>query len=296
VLILGETGAGKGVLTRWIHANGPRAAEAFVDLNCASLPHELLESELFGHERGAFTGAVNAKLGLVELAHRGTLFLDEIGDLDLALQPKLLKALEEQTFRRVGAVKDRQVDLRLVAATHQDLASMVADNRFRRDLFFRISTLPLVVPPLRERRADIPLLARLLLARLSAEMGLGTIELAEDAEHALTEYAWPGNVRELRNVLERATLLSGKSRLQARDLHFDPLPMVVSASWTADVADIAAGDVTLEEAQRRHIVRVLEAVQGNVEAAAARLQVPRSTLYQRIKTLQITVPKGGIRR
>ncbi|MBL8960081.1 MAG: sigma-54-dependent Fis family transcriptional regulator, partial [Gemmatimonadetes bacterium] len=171
VLLRGETGSGKGVLTRWIHENGPRRDEPIVDLNCASLPRELLESELFGYERGAFTGAVTTKLGLVELANRGTLFLDEIGDMELSLQPKMLKVVEDQAFRRVGAVKDRQVNVRLVAATHQDLPALVADGRFRGDLYFRISTLPLHVPPLRERVEDIPLLARRLLDRLGSEIG-----------------------------------------------------------------------------------------------------------------------------
>ncbi|MGQ0648807.1 MAG: sigma-54-dependent transcriptional regulator, partial [Gemmatimonadaceae bacterium] len=197
VLILGETGAGKGVLTRWLHENGPRREEPFVDLNCASLPRELLESELFGFERGAFTGAVAAKLGLVELAHRGTLFLDEIGDLELALQPKLLKVLEDQSFRRVGAVKDRQVDVRLMAATHQDLPALVAENRFRGDLYSRISTVPLQVPALRERTEDIEVVARHLLQRLAAELGRSSIELTADAGRALEAYPWPGNVREL---------------------------------------------------------------------------------------------------
>ena len=162
VWIQGETGSGKGVLARWLHANGPRAEETMVELNCASLPHELVESELFGHERGAFTGAVTSKSGLLEMAHKGILFLDEIGDLDLGLQPKLLTVLEDQRFRRVGDTRDRQVDIQLIAATHQDLARAVAANRFRSDLFYRISAIPLRVPPLRDRGEDMPLLARVM--------------------------------------------------------------------------------------------------------------------------------------
>jgi len=285
ILILGETGAGKGVLTRWIHANGPRVDEPFVDLNCASLPRELLESELFGHERGAFTGAVAQKAGLVELAHRGTLFLDEIGDLELALQPKLLKVLEEQTFRRVGAIRDRQVDVRLIAATHQDLPKCVADHKFRSDLYFRISTLPITVPPLRARAEDIPVIARQLLDRLSYEVGRSRVELSSDAMRALQGYAWPGNVRELRNVLERAVLLSARSDLRASDLSFEAAPLPA----TAGDEEL---ELTLDEVQRRHIIRVLQAVQGHVEQAAVRLGVPRSTLYQKLKSMQIAVPRG----
>lgn len=286
ILILGETGAGKGVLTRWIHANGLREGQAFVDLNCASLPRELLESELFGHERGAFTGAVTQKTGLVELAHRGTLFLDEVGDLELALQPKLLKVLEEQTFRRVGALRDRQVDVRLIAATHQDLSRLVSENKFRSDLYFRISTIPISVPSLRDRVEDIPILARQLLDRLSMEIARGPITLAADALRALSGYAWPGNIRELRNVLERAVLLSARQELRAQDLSFESFSSAGGPSGDGDLG------LTLDELQRRHIVRVLESSDGRVEQAASRLGVPRSTLYQKLKAMQIVVPKG----
>ena len=289
VLLRGETGSGKGVLTRWIHENSPRRDEPIVDLNCASLPRELLESELFGYERGAFTGAVTAKMGLVELANRGTLFLDEIGDMELSLQPKMLKVVEDQAFRRVGAVKDRQVNVRLVAATHQDLPALVSEGRFRGDLYFRISTLPLLVPPLRERVEDIPLLARRLLDRLATEIGGVSIELSPDARRALEAHDWPGNIREMRNVLERAVLLGSRTEVRASDLLFDirgraPAP--------------ALGDsdtLTLEDVQRRHIIRALELANGRVDVAASRLGVPRSTLYQRLKAMQIvaTRPSGA---
>ena len=284
ILILGETGAGKGILTRWIHTSGRRTDEAFVDLNCASLPRELLESELFGHERGAFTGAVAQKAGLLEVAHRGTLFLDEVGDMELSLQPKLLKVLEEQSFRRVGALRDRQVDVRLIAATHQDLSKRVSENRFRSDLYFRISTIPITVPPLRERIEDIPVLARQLLDRLSDEIGRPGIDLTADAVQALGRYSWPGNIRELRNVLERAVLLSDRGVLRAQDLSFE----AARATSSESSADL---DVTLEELQRRHIIRVLQAVEGRVEQAAVRLGVPRSSLYQKLKEMRIVVPK-----
>ncbi len=286
ILILGETGAGKGVLTRWIHARGFRADQPFVDLNCASLPRELLESELFGHERGSFTGAVSQKTGLVELAHRGTLFLDEVGDLELSLQPKLLKVLEEQSFRRVGAVRDRQVDVRLIAATHQDLARLVGENKFRSDLYFRISTIPITVPSLRARVEDIPILSRQLLDRLTAEIGRSRVELAPDALRAMAAYQWPGNIRELRNVLERAVLLSARQELRAQDLSFENFPSFAASSRDGDL------ELTLDEVQRRHITAVLESVRGHVEQAATRLGVPRSTLYQKLKAMQIVVPKG----
>lgn len=290
VLLLGETGAGKGVLTRWLHQAGPRADEPLVDLNCASLPRELLESELFGYERGAFTGAVAAKLGLLELANRGTLFLDEIGDMELSLQPKLLKVVEDQVFRRVGAVKDRQVNVRLVAATHQDLAALVNEGRFRGDLYFRISTLPLHVPALRERSEDLPVLTRHLLDRLAAELGRGPIEIAGDALEQLCRYAWPGNVRELRNVLERAVLLTAKGTIRATDLTFDAVGRSAMPGATAPGTDW--DNLTLEEVQRRHIIRALELAHGRVEQAAQHLGIPRSTLYQRLKALQIPTGRG----
>lgn len=286
ILIQGETGAGKGILTRWLHANGRRTEHPFVDLNCASLPRELLESELFGHERGAFTGAVAQKTGLVELAHRGTLFLDEVGDLDLTLQPKLLKVLEEQTFRRVGAVRDRQADVRLIAATHQDLPRMLRENAFRSDLYYRISTLPITVPPLRDRVEDIPVLARQLLDRLAQDIGRGRIALTADAERALASYGWPGNIRELRNVLERAALFAAGPELRAQDLRFEPALAPGGPSADGDLT------LTLEELQRRHIVAVLQSVGGHVPKAAVRLGVPRSTLYQKLKAMQIAVPRG----
>src|SRR6266700_2806884 len=177
VLILGETGSGKGVLARWLHENSPRADEAFVDLNCAGLSRELLETELFGHEKGAFTSATTSKQGLFEVAHRGTIFLDEIGDVDLQIQPKLLKVLEDKRFRRVGDVRDRQVDVRLIAATHQDIVQLVREKKFRDDLYFRVSTIPLAFPPLRERVEDIPVMAQYMLEKFAADLGRGEIEL-----------------------------------------------------------------------------------------------------------------------
>jgi len=284
VLILGETGVGKGLLARWLHERGPRAEEAFVDLNCSALSRELIESELFGHEKGAFTGAVAAKEGLFEVAHRGTLFLDEIGDVDAAVQPKLLKILEEGRFRRLGDVRDREADVRLIAATHQDLAAAVREKRFRSDLYFRISALPLLIPPLRERPEDVAVLARTLLARIAAEVGRPEIALGDDAVAALQGYSWPGNTRELRNVLERAAILGRNPVLGVRDLRFSAPVEPGEAAQTADG--------TLEEVERRHIEKVLAEVDGHVERAARRLGVPRSSLYEKVKRLGIPLRHG----
>jgi DNA-binding NtrC family response regulator len=278
VLVLGETGTGKGVLARWLHDASARSSSGFVDLNCAGLSRELLESELFGHAKGAFTGADSRKLGLLEVVHRGTLFLDEIGDIDLAVQPKLLKVIEDMRFRRLGEVRDLLVDVRFIAATHQDLAELVSQKLFRADLYFRISALPLRVPALRERPEDIPALAERLLQRVAAELGRGAVELSSPALAALQEYAWPGNIRELRNVLERALLLTGSRRLAPQDLIFER-SLRPQAAALAD-----SGDLSLAELERRQIAKVLAEEAGNVPRAAERLGIPRSTLYQRIKT------------
>ncbi|MGH8501399.1 MAG: sigma-54-dependent transcriptional regulator [Gammaproteobacteria bacterium] len=283
ILLHGETGTGKGVLAKWLHTNGPRADETFVDLNCAGLSHEFLETELFGHKKGAFTGAVADKTGMLEVAQRGTVFLDEIGDMGAQVQPKLLKVLEEKRFRRLGEVEDRHVDISLIAATHQDLQHLVREQRFRSDLYFRISTIPLTVPALRQRREDISIIADALLARLAAELGRNNLRLSPDAEQTLQAYPWPGNIRELRNVLERATLLSNSDTLKRRDLRFE------ETAWSdANMPDL---DLTLLEVERLHIERVLGAEQGHVDRAAARLGIPRSSLYQKIKRYGIAASK-----
>jgi DNA-binding NtrC family response regulator len=283
VMILGETGTGKGVLARWLHENSPRADEAFVDLNCAGLSRELLETELFGHEKGAFTSATASKQGLFEVAHRGTIFLDEVGDVDLQIQPKLLKVLEEKRFRRVGDVRDRQVDVRLIAATHQDVGLLVRERKFRDDLYFRISTIPLAFPPLRERIEDIPTMAQYLLHKLSSDLGRSDFQLDEGSIKALQAYSWPGNVRELRNVIERAVLLSDQKIIGLKDLRFDG-----QASVGAPFFD---SRLTLIELEKQHIERVLQEEQGRVEKAAKRLGIPRSSLYQKIKKHQIPASK-----
>ncbi|MBN8467689.1 sigma-54-dependent Fis family transcriptional regulator [Corallococcus exiguus] len=277
VLVTGETGSGKSVLARWLHEGGPRKESPFVDLNCAALSKDLLDSELFGHEKGAFTSAVAAKPGLLEVADRGTLFLDEVGDMDVAVQPKLLKVLEEKRFRRLGDVKDRRVDVRLVAATHQDLQLAAREKRFRSDLYFRISTLILHVPPLRERTEDVPVLASHFLAEMGSHRGRGQVELEPDAERALMAYSWPGNIRELRNVLERAVLLSGTSRLSRSALRFESL---------LPTEEPLGEDLTLEELEHRHIERVLAREGGHVERAATKLGISRSSLYAKLKGWQ----------
>jgi transcriptional regulator with PAS, ATPase and Fis domain len=245
-----------------------------------------LESDLFGHERGAFTGATAQKRGLLEVAHRGTLFLDEIGDIDLQVQPRLLKVLEEKRFRRLGDVQDRQVEVRLIAATHLDLSDAVRAKRFRADLYFRINTLPLRIPPLRERLDDLPALA----ARLLQDLGSAQrrVELTPAALDRLRRYSWPGNVRELRNVLERAAILSRSAVLDAADLRFD----ADGAAGAAAPGEDGNEGLTLEETEKRQIDRVLRRENGKVALAAARLGVPKSSLYQKLKKHGIRLPKG----
>ena len=285
ILIQGETGTGKGVLAQWLHQHGPRRDEPLVDLNCAGLSRELLDSELFGHEKGSFTGAIAQKTGLLEVANRGTIFLDEIGDLDITIQSKLLKVLEEKRFRRVGGVQDRTVDVRLMAATNRDLRSLLAQEKFRSDLFFRINTIPLFIPPLRERREDIPLMADFFIGQLKNDLGRSQLALAEDAVAALASYSWPGNIRELRNVLERAALLSEEGTIHSADL-------ALSAA-TASLPQSAAPqlELTLDQVERQHIVRILRHENGSVDKAAVSLGIPRSTLYARLKQHGITLDR-----
>jgi DNA-binding NtrC family response regulator len=278
LLIQGETGSGKGVLARWLHENGPRRDETFVDLNCAGLKPELLESELFGHERGAFTGAVATKTGLLEVAHRGTLFLDEIGDMDMQVQPKLLKVLEEKRLRRIGDVRERRIDIRLIAASHRQLGKLVAEGAFRSDLFFRVSTIPLVVPPLRERREDLEPLVERLSTSIAHDMGRVMPRFSGEALAAMRTYAWPGNIRELRNVIERVVLLDGGGEVRARDLHLQN----DTGTPVAAVGEI----VTLEEMERRYINAVLQHHEGNVENAARSLGLSRSAMYDRLRKLR----------
>jgi DNA-binding NtrC family response regulator len=283
VLIQGETGTGKGVLASWLHRRSSRSGEVFVDLNCAGLNRELLETELFGHEKGAFTGAIAAKTGLFESADGGTLFLDEIGDVDLQVQPKLLKVLEEGRFRRLGEVRDRTARVWLIAATHQDLAEAVAQKRFREDLFYRISTIPLRLPALRERAEDIPALAEQFLNRICADLGRRPPALSPAALRRLQAHSWPGNIRELRNVLERAVLLNQSDVLDTEALGLEAGTVRVQAG--------PDGLTTIREAERILIERMLGEERGNIDRAATRLGISRSSLYQRIQRHRITVSR-----
>src|ERR1700722_7019365 len=286
VLIQGETGTGKEMIARAIHNLSPRKGQAFVKVNCAAIPSGLLESELFGHERGAFTGAIAQKIGRFELAHQGTLFLDEVGDIPLELQPKLLRVLQEQEFERLGGTKTIKVDVRLVAATHRDLAKMFADGRFREDLFYRLNVFPVMLPPLRERVDDIPRLVRHFTQQFARRMGRRIETIPSSVMDALVQYPWPGNVRELQNVIERAVILSSGS-----SLHIPPgdLP-----SARTDVPAPPAAAATLAEAQREHILVVLRETGwglGGPNGAAARLGMKRSTLQWKLKKLGISKPR-----
>jgi DNA-binding NtrC family response regulator len=285
LLIEGETGTGKTVLAQWIHRHSRRADEAFVDLNCAGISREFLETELFGHEKGAFTGAMAVKQGLLEVADRGTVFLDEIGDMDTQVQASVLKVLEEKRFRRLGDVKDRSVDVRLIAATHHDLRTLVAERRFRQDLYYRIGALELRVPPLRERRDDIAILAGTLLERLTRDLGQPPVSISDDAAAALKRYEWPGNIRELRNVLERALLRTHGPVLDARSLDFP------NAAPSPAAAHVARRAGTLDEVERDYIEQVLREENGAIDRTADVLGVSRSAVYYKARKYGIAISK-----
>lgn len=282
VLIRGETGTGKTVLARWIHQNSRRADGAFVDLNCGGLSREFLESELFGHEKGAFTGAAAAKDGLLDVAHRGTVFLDEIGDMHSQVQAALLKVLEEKRFRRLGDVKDRLVDVRLIAATHQPLGHLVDQGQFRRDLYFRISTLELVVPPLRERREDIAALARRLLTDLARDLGMPAPQIDSSVEERLRSYDWPGNLRELKNVLERALLQRSDGLIKAGDLLFQQNGGADRRSGGG-----LAFTGTLDDLEREYLIQVSAEESGQIERMSERLGISRSAVYYKLRKHRI---------
>ena len=284
VLVNGETGTGKTVLAQWIHSQSRRAGEAFVDLNCAGISREFLETELFGHEKGAFTGAIAMKQGLLEAAHRGTVFLDEIGDMDSQVQASLLKVLEEKRFRRLGDVKDRTVDVRLIAATHRELRSLVEERSFRQDLYYRISTLELSVPALRDRRDDIPLLSETILEGLGRDLGQPRVRISAAAERILGRYDWPGNIRELRNVLERALLRSHGEVLDA-----EHLVMPQEAPSSAPVTVTRSG--TLEDVEREYIEQVLREENGAIDRVADRLGISRSAVYYKARKHGIDISK-----
>jgi len=282
VLIEGDSGTGKGVFARLIHNRSPRARAPFVDLNCAGLSKELLESELFGHERGAFTNAMNTKQGLFEIASDGTLFLDEIGDMDVTVQARLLKAIEEKRFRRVGGIRDLTTNLRLIAATNRDLGADVAAGRFRGDLYYRLNVVRVRMPPLRERLEDIPLLVDVILRPLAKEMGRPAPSVSARALKRLASYPWPGNVRELRNVLERAMLTMTGKEIASEDLLLES----DSKSLAKTDGGLPSADWEirpLEDMVADYVTASVAAAGGNVRKAARQLQISPSTLYARMK-------------
>jgi len=285
VLICGESGTGKELVARAIHNLSARRERTLVKVNCAAIPMGLLESELFGHERGAFTGAIERRVGRFELAHQGTIFLDEVGDIPLELQPKLLRVLQEQEFERLGNSRTTQVNVRVVAATNVDLAQMVAEKKFRSDLYYRLNVFPITLPPLRERHDDIPVLVHFFASRFAQQMKKPIERIPAETMAALTAYSWPGNIRELQNLIERAVILS-----RGRVLEVPLAELKQSARAANDQAEAA----TLEAVERAHILRVLaetNRVIGGPSGAAARLGLNRTTLNNRLRKLNITRPR-----
>jgi formate hydrogenlyase transcriptional activator len=294
VLIEGETGTGKELIARAIHNISQRSGQPFVKLNCAAIPFDLLESELFGHEKGAFTGAIAQKIGRFEMADKGTLFLDEIGDLPLALQPKLLRVLQEQEFERVGSGRTHRINVRLVAATHRDLAEMVLRNEFRSDLYYRLDVFPVVLPPLRERRGDIALLVSHFVEAFSRRMGKQINHVPEETLNAFTAYSWPGNVRELQNLIERAVIRSNNgvlpNPLPTSDRNAVTNPLLVSGKNPLIVTPSKA---TFDDSTRALILKTLQTARwiiGGPHGAAAQLGLKRTTLIAKMKKLGISRP------
>ena len=282
VLLEGESGTGKELVARAIHKNSPRSGKPFVVVECSGLTESLFESELFGHEKGAFTGAHARKIGLVEAAEGGTLFLDEVGDIPPSLQVKLLRLLETGTYRRVGSVESQQADFRLVTATHRDLKAMVAEDSFRRDLFYRISAFPVELPALRERTEDFPLLIESLLSRLSPELDY---EIAPATLACLQQYAFPGNVRELRNILERATLLADDDVILPEHLP----PEVCSTETSSIEKPLQDTDdiLPLEEIERRYLARAVSKFEGDRDTLAHKLGISKRTLFRKLQDLRV---------
>jgi two-component system, NtrC family, response regulator AtoC len=275
VLIAGETGAGKELVARAIHFSGPRREQPFIEINCAALPRDLIESELFGHEKGAFTDAKERRLGLIQAADGGTLFLDEVGELPLAAQAKLLKVLEDQVIRPVGSVRERKVNVRFVSATNVDLEDRVAEGDFRQDLMFRLAGIRIEIPPLRGRGNDIELLACNFLKDIGRRYGRSELTFSAEARSALLQHTWPGNVRELRNVIEQSVLLTVGTIVNAHDLTLREPPRLV--------LDQNQSEKTLEEAERVMIIQVLKKAKGNVTVAAQKLGITRDTLRYRMQ-------------
>ena len=289
VLITGETGTGKELAARAIHHNSPRRANRFVAINCSAIPETLLEAELFGHVRGAFTGAVGNRQGRLEQAHKGTLFLDEVGTMSPALQAKLLRVLQEREFERVGDSHTIKIDVRVIAATHSDLMKMVADGSFREDLFYRLNVIPVQLPPLRDRREDIPLLVQHFLQKLGPDSGRPSVTISQEALRRLMAYPWPGNVRQLENAVERALAFShGRNQIDLQDLAPDiqaqPAPADSSEMWFPD--DGVDFESYIEGVELSLIKRSLERTQGNKRQAAKLLNLKRTTLIEKLKRLE----------
>jgi DNA-binding NtrC family response regulator len=295
VLITGETGTGKELAARALHHNSPRRNNRFVALNCSAIPETLLEAELFGHVRGAFTGAVGNRQGRLEQAHKGTLFLDEVGTMSPALQAKLLRVLQEREFERVGDSHTVKIDVRVIAATHSDLMKMVGEGTFREDLFYRLNVIPVQLPPLRERREDIPLLVQHFLDRLALESGRGPVTVSQEAIRRLMAYPWPGNVRQLENAVERALAFSkGRAQLDVADL----APEVQNQAAATDVSQVWFPDEGIdfsryvEAVELSLIRRSLERTRGNKRQAAKLLNLKRTTLIEKLKRLEPPAPKA----
>jgi DNA-binding NtrC family response regulator len=301
VLLQGESGTGKELFARALHALSPRADGSFVAINCAAIPETLLETELFGHEKGAFTGAVSRKPGRFELAHRGTLFLDEIGDLSFPLQAKILRALEERQFERVGGTQTLHVDVRVVAATHRDLRVRVTERQFREDLYFRLSVFPIRIPPLRERRGDVEMLARHFVEKYCRELKKRTLQLSPDAIEVLQRYPWPGNVRELQNCIERAVILCDDDTLGPRNLNLPVVAPTASADtrvedpWERIDLSGSLPDVlrrVTAEAERRSITAAATAAGGDPHRTAEMLGVPVRFVQQKVRELGLGSPRA----
>ena len=286
VLIQGESGTGKELVANAIHYTSNRASKPFIKINCSAIPDNLLESELFGHEKGAFTDAKTMKKGLFEMANGGTIFLDEISSMKLSLQPKLLRVLETQGFRRIGGTSDIKIDIRVLAASNSNLGDLVKSREFRDDLYYRLKVMEIILPPLRERSGDIPLLAKLFLEEYNREIKRHVQRFDPRTEEHLIRYAWPGNVRELKNVIERAVILCQGIALTPEYLPFELREKPASESGLTARANL--GSVSLQEMEKVHIVEVLGAVDGNKSKAAKILQISRSTLREKLKTYQIS--------
>ena len=300
VLVQGETGTGKELIARAIHNISARCGRPFIKLNCAAIPFDLLESELFGHEKGAFTGAIAQKVGRFELADKGTLFLDEVGDIPLALQPKLLRVLQEQEFERLGGTRSHQVDVRLVAATHRNLAHMVKRGEFRSDLYYRLNVFPILLPSLRERNDDIPALVAHFVEIFGRRMGKPIEYIAPETMSAFSAYQWPGNIRELQNLIERAVILSNDGVLPnplpasgSPDVLPGPVPVPGAQAPSSAAPTAFPAPTSLKDSERALILQTLDAVGwmiGGPTGAAARLGLKRTTLISRMKKLGISRP------